>query len=633
VAEREFLVEGIRARRIGLPEAEYHVEDQALPTPPGQRVRDLVGKLKRTASMGVKGVPPSPSGSAFTSTWRDVDLALAAASELLAYYAAGRNSRHSPGYDAQCHANLIKLILQRGYPPGFHYKETLVVPGNAGPAPKLVALLRDWVAARYSRAAAVGAVRIKRGTNHGLPDGRKDDESLLAHMAEGWLLDSAATFSRRWVVQQGIFGFRMDTEFPPALQGTRPGYKTKEQKIVRAGSDGPRLVGRATSLFPDRRLINMTTAQLNTSRLRILVTGVKLAIRSHPTFGHGPAEDVHRYIWSIATRIGAGVLLLPDDPSRFDINTSDKMMIAAESVYDPHLPALNLDKSLIDATRRIPVLAGPLWAGDDAFLYERQGTILSGVITTSVEGTLVNFLRVMMGCAAGFHITPEAAFARWERGEFGILVWGDDTLIIVPKTFDYAAYIAASAELGYETKEDVAPVFLMRYHGRADRVHNLGARAFMHTVFREHSSPHLVVELVGLLARLKMIEGAPDYEVITQLLFSRLERLRAEGIRGVPDLERRVSQEVRALPDRGALTELQALALSWAQGEDFWADSARAEYLVRATGIAGLLPNDRGAAMRLGPPEAESDVNERWARIAAKEKTNSAVADEIDIFT
>jgi hypothetical protein len=169
----------------------------------------------------------------------------------------------------------------------------------------------------------------------------------------------------------------------------------------------------------------------------------------------------------------------------------------------------------------LPVLAPPLWPEDEAFLYTRPdgGTTTSGIITTSLDGSFINAARVAISVAAACGWTVDDAWARFTKGDWYALFQGDDTVLVVPPTFNQAVYEETSLSLGYQSRVSAGVTFLMRYYD-LDRQTSfpLISRAFQQTVWNEHGGRSRAIELQGLVARTAGLSLHPGANVYWQLV-------------------------------------------------------------------------------------------------------------------
>jgi len=242
-------------------------------------------------------------------------------------------------------------------------------------------------------------------------------------------------------------------------------------------------------------------------------TGVKKCIQTMPEMFHGLTLDersrgesgmtaLARKAARIATEVAShwgACRILQDDISSFDKNVrgADQRDLL-RCIYERMWPGLICDFWL--QAQKMGVLAPPWGTGRGGFLYKRSrgGVTTSGLITTSIDGCLINFARVITSVAAATGWTVRDCERRRKMGQWAVLVWGDDTLLFLPPSFDEEKYIDASTSTGYPCKVADPPVFLMTYIAWRDgEAYSLAGRIVGNRVWPERRPPGALLR-VGL---------------------------------------------------------------------------------------------------------------------------------------
>jgi hypothetical protein len=200
-------------------------------------------------------------------------------------------------------------------------------------------------------------------------------------------------------------------------------------------------------------------------------------------FYHTTPEQVAAKAYTLNAR---GLTPLSDDISNFD-DTADLSHLNAlyDNVYAHWMPASVL--SVLRLSTHARLISTPLHSDDIYASYDQIGGIKSGVINTTLDGTLINFACVLQCYAEATGQTIDQAWAGLIAGAWGVFVQGDDTLMFVPASFDGDAYLACAQRLGFKRAFDGFPVFLKRWIDvRAKRTHTLASRALMRSYSAEH---------------------------------------------------------------------------------------------------------------------------------------------------
>jgi hypothetical protein len=191
---------------------------------------------------------------------------------------------------------------------------------------------------------------------------------------------------------------------------------------------------------------------------------------------------------------------MSDDISKYDQSVSDAHQ--QELIDLVAAPLVGTDAAAFKRQwKDLPLLGPPTQLGAEAFLYRKKGMTPSGDLMTALDGTIINFARVLrcMRAATGRSL-------RAVLGGMGVwwacLIQGDDTVLGIGAPFDEGKYVATSKELGYETKVVPGVVFLMHAVDPANGTWApLASRVFQQSVFNEYPGQSPAVELFSFIAR------------------------------------------------------------------------------------------------------------------------------------
>jgi len=201
-------------------------------------------------------------------------------------------------------------------------------------------------------------------------------------------------------------------------------------------------------------------------------------------FGHGAddmMEEKFRATYRRAEAFGA-VHIISDDASNFDDTVSLKHLEQLRDQF--YVWGSDVESWLYSEVFVTPVLSGPLKRDAPCGLYERAGGIPSGLISTTLDDTLINVAIVVQSIAPAAKKTVTEVLQALDTGELGLWVQGDDTLIFTSWEIDRKVYVDTAAHYGYVRKVEDYPVFLMRWYGMSGS-HNSAVRAAMRTASRE----------------------------------------------------------------------------------------------------------------------------------------------------
>lgn len=408
-------------------------------------------------------------------------------------------------------SHVKKTIPESGGPYRWHAR--LSKRARSGPLSGEVLSVIKALLTPQSGAALSSVVPYKtsvpRGTNHGWPTWRSDPLDHAIHLAAAHeikkaLMGGGGTGVASSVLEEmaAISGLTGELAQPLLTLLTRTGPIAKPQPQFLPGEGGVVEVGETLGLFCRRRDVNGVPTVLN-DVARDEIMRLTTLLKRHPTFNHGPASVDNA---KIVAALRPGGRIYSDDASAFDDTISLDHLRQVAAAYPSDAVC---SRWLHRVTDSAPLLAPAVRSGFEARLVQREGTMASGLVYTSLEDSLINVAVVLESLAAGSGRSVNAIVQGFWAGDFLILAQGDDTLIVWNgPPLDEAAYTARAAELGYTRKLEGYPVFLMVYHTRRGYF-NLAGRAAMRTVAREHRPATRALELFGSLARWTAAEACP----------------------------------------------------------------------------------------------------------------------------
>jgi hypothetical protein len=447
-----------------------------------------------------------------------------------------------------------KLTLQRGGAFGWDvFPDGLGLPGG-GSLAEAFSLIGAYISELFPHLRREWT-RIPRGTNSGAPTyGMSDTDklfhALLAAQVTDW--DSAQAVYRRHAAT-----LEADSRVH-AITFSRTGPTKRAITIYdwRAGTlEG---VAEVTSAVPRRRAVFGVPSFINIALLGVS-NQIKYAMLRLPWTAHPSEVYVWEAIEGAKRSIGRDARVFSDDISGFDQSVRRlHQEQLARNVYSLYWdePAVNLWLG----AQQMPIMGGPLTATAKAFLYERPhgGVTTSGVITTTLDGSFINLARVSTATAAACGWTVKDAFTRLRRREWDARIWGDDTVLTVPRVFDEEKYRAASIAIGYTSSLISGATFLMRYYDFTRRaVYPLASRVFQQTVWNEKGGRTEAIELLGLYSRTTGFETNPHNHMIWEMLgedspllakWNVRNRMAIERILADPGFRSTLAQDVRANP-------------------------------------------------------------------------------------
>lgn len=288
---------------------------------------------------------------------------------------------------------------------------------------------------------------------------------------------------------------------------------------------GPLLLGHGTSMFPDTRIAMAMSRFFN-------IRGNRAAGRlKSVAFRRAMSRPLHPAV--LARNYGRFV-----DTGRFGTPFAEDM-----SAYDRHVRA-GLQSAIMDglytfmmdpADRGLwranwdarvvtPPLCGlPSGGPADGYSYDRVGMTSSGHIGTSVDGVWINSVR-LVACMMHAMRWTERQAADKLGSEWMYWVWGDDTLVLPPKHFDFDRYSWFNENMvHFESRSIPDPVLLMRWYHRDPAGRWVGSplacRVAQNTFAGEYAPASVAHEHLALVARTWGVELNPYWRLVEPIIF------------------------------------------------------------------------------------------------------------------
>jgi len=410
-------------------------------------------------------------------------------------------------------------------------------------------------------------------------------------------------------------------------------------------------VAEGTSVAPRRRAVFGVPAFINMALLP-WANAVKYAVMRTPWTAHANELATLEDFEFARRECGGGALLASDDISGFDLHVRRiHQESIARHIYSRFWPPHVIDLWL--GAQQMPILGPPISSSARGFLYtrERGGVTTSGVITTSLDGTLINLARVVTAYAAASRKSVGTAWADLLAHKWTVKVWGDDTALITPGTFDAQAYETASAAIGYTAQIQPGLTFLMKHYDLSRRaVYPLATRILQQTFFNEAAGRSEEIELLGLFARTVGLEANPYGALAWRLVTTDAPTLDRHNIRTRGDLRHVMSDPAFQARLAVAIKDSPSTIAGWLAKAD--RGSAEDEALVGwltyilgedATGVArmdvtGLLRLPQADAQTLLGPLAtwlasDSDARTKRPKNSALIETHLTTTQENDDAT
>lgn len=502
--------------------------------------------------------------------------------------------------------HLQKAVMQSGYCPGWQFIEGgLSRATSAALGLEEEALLLEKYLYRFATPGwPKGGVSYPRGKFKGLPFLTRSDAALPVCAAMAALIGNRETAEEVMdYVITALGATTLSTVPLSAVQFTRTGPLRKPQPYWRILRDGAYLEYMVTGTYPRRRHVNAQPSFTNMAA-RMLAVSAKLWLRSATSFHH-----VGRQLtaYQVRSARNQGLEIWSDDISGYDKSVSREHQLSLYGVWRRNLPDTGVMDLYEWAALDMPTLS-PGWDDADGkiIVYGKDAGISSGHIGTSVDGGAINWMRTVsaVGYATGWG--SQKAAARLGT-DWHLWVWGDDTLIAIPKGFDGDKYTERNEALGYATKLSKAPVFLMTCYPKDGPPTNLASRTYAQSVWREHEQMHLVMTIFGLWTRFSLLAGHPAFE-LTWRAVARAAlpdgELRSRRIATFGDLDRHVRMDAFRLEMKKALqTDPQGAATlidSLTRGSGDVRDNPDSSFALALLGADVLRDREWRAPGRLG---------------------------------
>lgn len=420
-----------------------------------------------------------------------------------------------------------KMCLQRGGAPGWSIMAPLIREGAPSIRAGCEALLTMLPSPGSIPEATELRIRYKRDTVHSYPDYGRTDLSLVLHAliargCGGPDFDALTRIAERCASILGEWGPLQAQVY------TRTGATAKTLDAVVPTATGAVVAAKLTGLAPRRRVVFGMPSAGN----MLEVPGaqrIKYALGQTVWGWHTGHDNVHEKLRRLvaSTKVKE---VKQDDISGYDTSVDElHQREVIDIVQRPYIgeALCRFRKQWKD----IPLLASSPDTVHEAFLNRKKGQTSSGEIFTNIDGTTINAARILMAAAAAMRVTALDAARQWGIRWF-FLCQGDDTLIGTPSGWDWEAYIAESARLGYTCKVADGAVFLMRYHDLRRGVHTaLASRVLQQTWFNEYGGQSEEAELFALAARGEGFDASPWGKHVFEVLRATGPNLRRSGAR------------------------------------------------------------------------------------------------------
>lgn len=405
-----------------------------------------------------------------------------------------------------------KLTFQRGYPPFWD------VPAKplTNTRRTLLEGALSAIITRYGADEPPPKVNpVRRNTNHGGFDQSTSDASAILHAAiAAYAYAEPSAWQRRLEDAYATAAHWWDAiPTPHVTLFSRKGPIRKHQPL-RAEIAG-RVFGIGTFVGYAPRCRHVYGPPLACNIMLRRGYDALASIIVNAGLWHGTEDDI---ALSFAPYWRAGKTFRYDDISSFDTNVSrrDQEAVASAATHKwPHLAHVWQTWLYVE---RLSVLAGPILAGDVARLHHMDGQTTSGVLFTSLVGTLINFARCVAIRAALEGRTIDDVLRRHDAGEDLTMNWGDDTVITYDGPGD--EWDAASQELGFPCELGHGAAFLKKWYTPGRWVPS-AVRAFQQTVWNEQGGRSTTIEVFGLYARTLGVEFNPVWRAVEKYIFDR----------------------------------------------------------------------------------------------------------------
>jgi hypothetical protein len=263
--------------------------------------------------------------------------------------------------------------------------------------------------------------------------------------------------------------------------------------------DGYRDAADVTGLCAGRRGVYGVPSAINMS-LQPGANGLKRVLFALPNFGHRGPDELSAKLLGMERSIPSSVVL-EDDISGFDLSVSLAHQLCLHKVYARLLGTAWADMWL--AVCQLSLVAGPVRSGWLGSLYRRKGGVTtSGMITTTLDGTIINLARVLYCVGKLLSAGPSAVIAALRSGTWNCLLFGDDTLVVMNShVVDLDRWQTASLEFGFTCKPRFGRTFLMKYLGAQGGWWPLAARIHQRTLGGERPPREPILAAAGAVIR------------------------------------------------------------------------------------------------------------------------------------
>jgi hypothetical protein len=378
---------------------------------------------------------------------------------------------------------------------------------------------------------------------------------LLARELGVWVIE--ACFEQMATIWEGV------TQ-PHAIMVSRTGPIAKAQPILQLVERAVFMVGWALGLACRRRHVYAVPTMVNVALLRVAAR-LKHFLNWFCLSKSKTVEDVSARIIQFLEQLGDeawDVELWSDDLAGFDKTVRGHHQRAVGAKIYTKVGTAN-EVEIWQWANKLPVLGGPWGRQDGGFLYTRPlgGVTTSGLISTNVDGNLVNMPRVLQSVAAGYEITAREALKQEGVTWLGFTA-GDDTMILVlKKRFDRGKYLSASNATGLESKLVPGGTFKKKKYevtrsGGKWRVHVKGyqCRFWSGRVFPEHAKMGFNTEIIGAA------DAAMEYGPFGDL--DHMWRMAAQGtiLSDIPDVAALLERAREPRVIAGSVAELSRSA-------------------------------------------------------------------------
>jgi len=207
------------------------------------------------------------------------------------------------------------------------------------------------------------------------------------------------------------------------------------------------------------------------------------------------------------------------DISGMDTSCGANLIKAVWKVFRSMVPNHSYYSIVESINSRGAYMTSPWDQDDSVLLFQKDGGIASGVITTDLENSFINLMLQVYCYAKVTSISFEKAYLHLDKGEWFVKIKGDDSTTIVPRNYDFNKHRLAAAELGFKMDPLPGTAFLMTYFDMINgKYFGLVGRALMQTLWRENDAIGPFTELFGLITRWARCKNHPLYYKIFNLL-------------------------------------------------------------------------------------------------------------------